>query len=124
MGQRGVWGMEKIDFVITWVNDNDPVWQKSFRTYLPQSQYTDDVSYIRYRNWDNLRYWFRGVEKFAPWVNKIHFITCGQMPDWLNLKAPKLHWVEHSDYIPTENLPTFNTTVSYTHLTLPTIYSV
>ena len=26
---------------------------------------------------DNLKYWFRGVEKFAPWVNKIYFITYG-----------------------------------------------
>lgn len=100
--------MEKIDFVIQWVDDNDPIWQKTFHTYLPQSQYMDDIRYIRYRNWDNLRYWFRGVEKFAPWVNKVHFITCGQVPDWLNLNAPKLHLVKHSDYIPNEYLPTFN----------------
>lgn len=100
--------MEKIDFVITWVDDNDPIWQKSFHTYLPQSQYTDDIRYIRYRNWDNLRYWFRGVEKFAPWVNKVHLITSGQIPDWLNLNAPKLHFVKHSDYIPIEYLPTFS----------------
>lgn len=100
--------MEKIDFVITWVDDSDPVWQNAFRSYLPKSQYTDDIRYIRYRNWDNLRYWFRGVEKFAPWVNKIHFITCGQIPDWLNLEAPKLRFVKHSDYIPDKYLPTFN----------------
>lgn len=101
--------MEKIDFVILWVDDNDPIWQKAFHTYLPQSQCADDTHYIRYRNWENLRYWFRGVDKFAPWVNKVHFITCGQTPDWLNLKAPRLHWVKHSDYISAENLPTFNT---------------
>lgn len=100
--------MEKIDFVILWVDDNDPIWQKAFHAYLPQSQSTDDIRHIRYRNWDNLRYWFRGVEKFAPWVNKVHLITCGQIPEWLDLNAPKLHWVKHSDYIPAENLPTFN----------------
>lgn len=100
--------MGKIDFVIAWVDDTDPVWQKAFHSYLPQSQCTDDTRHIRYRNWDNLRYWFRGVEQFAPWVNKIHFITCGQTPDWLNTSAPKLHWVKHSDYIPNEYLPTFS----------------
>lgn len=100
--------MEKIDFVITWVDDNDPIWQNAFHSYLPQSQYTDDVRYIRYRCWENLRYWFRGVEKFASWVNKVHFVSCGQAPDWLNLNAPKLHFVEHSDYISSEYLPTFN----------------
>lgn len=100
--------MEKIDFVILWVDDQEPMWQKAFRSYLPKSQYTDDTRYIRYRNWDNLRYWFRGVEKFAPWVNKIHFITCGQIPDWLNTNASKMHWVKHPDYIPNEYLPTFS----------------
>lgn len=100
--------MEKIDFVITWVDSNDPAWQKEFKTYLPQSQYTDDVRYIRYRCWENLRYWFRGVEKFAPWVNRVHLVTCGQIPEWLNMNAPKLNFIKHSDYIPEEYLPTFN----------------
>lgn len=98
----------KIDFVLTWVDCNDPIWQKAFNSYLPQSQHTDDIRCIRYRNWENLRYWFRGVEKFAPWVNKVHLITCGQKPNWLNLNAPKLNLVKHSDYIPHEYLPTFS----------------
>lgn len=100
--------MKGIDFVITWVDDKDPIWQDAFHTYLPQSQYMDDIRRIRYRNWENLRYWFRGVERFAPWVNKVHFVSCGQVPDWLNLNAPKLHFVKHSDYIPSEYLPTFS----------------
>ena len=55
-----------------------------------------------------MRYWFRGVEKFAPWVNKIHFVTCGQIPKWLNTNNPKINLVNHSDYIPEKYLPTFN----------------
>ena len=55
-----------------------------------------------------LRYWFRGVEKFAPWVNKIHFVTCGQKPYWLNENHPKLNLVNHTDFIPSQYLPTFN----------------
>lgn len=100
--------MIKIDFVVPWVDGNDPAWQKSFNKYLPESKKSDDTRIIRYRDWENLRYWFRGVEKFAPWVNKVHFITNGQIPDWLNLDAPKLHFVKHSDYIPKEYLPTFS----------------
>ncbi|MGM9806424.1 MAG: stealth conserved region 3 domain-containing protein [Candidatus Aphodosoma sp.] len=100
--------MEKIDFVITWVDSNNPIWQNAFYSYLPKSQSLYDLRDIRFRNWENLRYWFRGVEKFAPWVNKIHLITCGQVPDWLNLNAPKLHFVKHSDYIPDIYLPTFS----------------
>lgn len=98
--------MNKIDFVIIWVDGNDPEWRKEYSKYAPNAQ--GDKSETRFRDWENLRYWFRGVEKFAPWVNKVHFVTCGHVPDWLNINAPKLHFVKHSDYIPAKYLPTFN----------------
>lgn len=100
--------MKKIDFVIAWLDNSDPEWQDAFYSYLPQDRSSYDLREIRFRNWDNLRYWLRGVEKFAPWVNNIHLITYGQIPDWLNTNAPKLHLVKHSDYIPTKYLPTFS----------------
>lgn len=62
----------------------------------------------RYRDWDNLKYWFRGVERYAPWVNKIYFVTCGQIPEWLNTENPKLVCINHSDYMKEEYLPTFS----------------
>ena len=62
----------------------------------------------RYRSdEESLRYWFRSVEKFAPWVNKIHFVTCGQKPYWLDESHPKLNLVNHDDFIPSNYLPTF-----------------
>ena len=48
------------------------------------------------------------METYAPWVNKIHFVTCGQIPDWLNTAHPKLHLVNHADYMPEKYLPTFS----------------
>ena len=60
---------------------------------------------------DNLQYWFRGVGKFAPWVNRIHFITYGHLPPWLNVDHPKINIVRHTDYIPKKYLPTFNSHV-------------
>lgn len=98
--------MEKIDFVLIWVDGNDPEWRKEYIKYAPTA--SGDKSEVRFRDWENLRYWFRGVEKFAPWVNQVHFVTCGHVPDWLNLNAPKLHFVKHSDYIPSVYIPTFN----------------
>lgn len=62
----------------------------------------------RYRDWGILRYWFRGVEKYAPWGRRIHFITCGHVPEWLNLNHPKLNFVRHEDYIPGKWLPVFS----------------
>ena len=98
---------KNIDFVILWVDNNDKEWQKEKEKYSKQYKNIDDRN-IRYRDWDTLKYWFRGVEKFAPWVNKIHFITYGHLPKWLNTKNPKLNIVKHSDYIPQYALPTFN----------------
>lgn len=97
---------EKIDFVICWVDGNDPEWQQEKNKYEPKAE--NDNRHIRYRDWDNLRYWFRGVEKFAPWVNKIHFVTWGHAPSWLNTDHPKLNIVKHKDYIPEKYLPTFS----------------
>ena len=96
----------KIDFVITWVDGNDPLWQKERSMY--RADKTTDTSAARYRDMDTLRYWFRAVEKYAPWVNKIHFVTWGHLPEWLNTEHPRLHIVNHKDYIPEEYLPTFS----------------
>lgn len=97
----------KIDFVIIWVDGNDPIWQKEKLKYENNNSLVDSRN-IRYRDWDVLKYWFRAVEMFAPWVNKIHFVTCGQTPTWLNTSNPKLNMVKHSDYIDKKFLPTFN----------------
>ncbi|MCR5713409.1 MAG: Stealth CR1 domain-containing protein [Bacteroidales bacterium] len=108
--------MEKIDFVLTWVDGSDPRWIAEKRIFQGNDEVTNvpDDSNIdcRYRpDTELLRYWFRAVEKFAPWVNKIHFVTCGQKPEWLNETHLKLHLVNHRDYIPSEYLPTFNSNV-------------
>lgn len=98
--------MEKIDFVMIWVDGGDPEWQKERAKY--KAEKNTDSSAARYRDWEILKYWFRSVEKFAPWVNNIYFITNGQKPKWLNLKNPKLKFITHSEYMNKEYLPTFN----------------
>lgn len=100
---------EGIDFVVTWVDGKDPAWRKEKAKY--DGSAAEDDSEERYREWDFFRYWFRSVEKFAPWVRKIHLVTWGHVPSWLDTSNPKLHLVKHSDYIPAEFLPTFSSTV-------------
>lgn len=97
---------QKIDFVITWVDGNDLNWQKEKAIYKPETR-TDNRN-VRYREWDNLKYWFRAVEQYAPWVNKIYFVTWGHLPEWLDTRNEKLVIVNHKDFIPKEYLPTFN----------------
>ena len=97
---------DEIDFVIMWVDGNDPEWQKEKILYDESNK--GDKRNIRFRDWDNLQYWFRGVEKYAPWVNKIHFVTWGHVPNWLKVDHPKINIVKHTDFLKEENLPTFN----------------
>lgn len=99
-----------IDFVILWVDGSDPEWQKKRACFRPGAE-DNGTAENRFRDWGLLRSWFRGVERFAPWVNRIFFITDGQFPSWLVRDHPKLNLVRHSDYIPGRYLPTFNSNV-------------
>lgn len=58
-----------------------------------------------------MRYWFRGVERALPWIRKVHFVTWGHLPPWLNTEHPKLNIVRHEEFIPKAYLPTFNSIV-------------
>ena len=110
-GAKGEIVVEKIDFVLTWVDGQDPRWQAEKQRYMSAETGAAQGSAngeCRYRDFGLLRYWFRAVECFAPWVNRIFFVTCGQKPEWLNEAHPKLRLVDHRDYIPSEYLPTFN----------------
>ena len=103
--------MDKIDFVLPWVDGQDPRWQAEKRQYMTAETgiaQGDANGDCRYRDFGLLRYWFRSVERFAPWVNKIFFVTCGQKPEWLDASHPKLRMVDHRDYIPEQYLPTFH----------------
>lgn len=99
----------EIDFVVTWVDGTDKDW-RALKSRYEGGDSVDD-SDERYRDWGLFRYWFRGVEQFAPWVRKIHLVTWGHLPKWLDTENPKLHIVKHEDYVPHEFLPTFNCNV-------------
>ena len=94
-----------IDFVLIWVDGNDPEWRKEFNKV---KGIEGDAREERFRDMDTLRYWFRGIEKYAPWYNKLYFVTCGQRPEWLNTEHPRLVCVDHKDFIPQQYLPTFS----------------
>ncbi|EPO5266056.1 glycosyl transferase [Providencia rettgeri] len=96
----------KIDFVIPWLDPTDPEWINCYNLNSNDKKFSSENP--RFRDWDNLKYWFRGIEKFAPWVNKIHFITYGHTPQWLNKSHEKLIIVNHKDYIDNCYLPTFS----------------
>lgn len=102
----------KVDFVVTWVDGNDPAWLLEKAKYSGlENEVNINDSVSRYREWDIFNYWFRAVEQNAPWVNKVYLVTYGHIPGWLNIHCPKLRIVKHEEIIPKEYLPTFNSHV-------------
>lgn len=93
-----------IDIVVTWVDGSDPLWQEQRSRTFPDASFSSN----QYRDWGLLKYWFRGIENYAPWVNKVFFVTWGHVPSFLNLDHPKIQIIRHEDYMPKDYLPTFN----------------
>lgn len=101
---------EKIDIVVLWVDGSDPEFIRKKQAVTGQvSPVNHDIDGDqRYRDYGTFHFWFRMIEKHAPWVNHIYLVTNGQKPDWLNLKHPKLRWITHKEFMPKEYLPSFN----------------
>ncbi len=102
---------QPIDIVIPWVDGSDPAWLEEKKKYLlqdPEKRSNVDALPARYRDSGTLRYVFRSIEEYMPWIRTIHFVTWGHLPAWLNTEAKGIHVVKHSDYIPEEYLPTFS----------------
>lgn len=98
-----------VDFVVLWVDGSDPAWQAEKNQYLPEDEAVKaSNSDARFRDWDIFKYWFRGVEKYAPWVRNVYLVTWGHVPDFLDLDCPKLKFVRHDQFMPKEYLPTFS----------------
>ena len=93
-----------IDIVIAWVDGSDPDWLREKARFRAPEEDGEG----RYRDLGLLPYWFRLVEQNAPWARKIHFVTWGHVPEFLNLESEKIHIVRHMDFIPEEFLPTFS----------------
>ena len=53
---------DKIDIVLPWLNSNDKHWMKQYETYLKTVK-TGDKSISRIRDWDNIKYFLRSVDK-------------------------------------------------------------
>lgn len=100
-----------IDFVTTWVNGNDGRWQEKIARYRKSS-----LSTCRFRDFDLIRFQFRSIEQYTPWVRRIFLVVDDQLPAWLNRSHPKLQVINHRDFIPSRYLPVFNSCAIQLHL--------
>ena len=63
----------------------------------------------RFFDWQTLKYSLRSIEKHAPWLRKVHLVTNGQTPHWLNLNTSRVRVVTHDQiFLNKSVLPTFN----------------
>jgi hypothetical protein len=103
---------EGVDVVYTWVDGSDPSFQVALRQHVSAELAEADLAtadLCRYRDNGELRFSLRSLLSFAPWVRRIHILTNGQVPSWLNCSHPQIHVVTHAEVFPEpEVLPTFN----------------
>jgi hypothetical protein len=98
---------EDIDAVYTWVDGTEPAFQASLCRYAPFGNGKLDAG--RYRNNDELRFSLRSLLRYAPWVRRIHLLTNGQAPSWLDRSHSRIRLVRHEEVFPDPRcLPTFN----------------
>ncbi len=101
-----------VDVVFTWVDGSDPVWDDARERRLAEVTGTartrEASGRARFLDRGELRYAFRSLHLFAPWVRRIHLVTAGQVPDWLDTDHPMINLVDHRDILPADALPTFN----------------
>lgn len=100
--------LDKIDFVISWVDSADPEWQQKKQAYSGKKVVNSSNGDERFRDYGTLRYLLRSIEKYANWVNHIYLVTDHQRPNWLSTSNPRLTVIDHQDIIPAAALPTFN----------------
>ena len=102
-----------VDVVYTWVNGKDPAHMAKREHYVAGQEniHVNGLENARFRDNEELRYSLRAIETFAPWVRSIILATDNQVPHWLLRNHPKLRVVDHTEFIPQQYLPTFNSHV-------------
>lgn len=106
------YSIKAIDLVYLWVDGSDPAWLAKQQAALANHAGKDEINTKgRYVNNDELRYSLRSVEKHLPWIRKIFIVTDNQIPAWLNVNHPKINIIDHSQILPPEALPCFNSRV-------------
>ena len=107
-----------IDLVYLWVDGNDPQWRAKRDATIGKPSNTSSDCKGRFVDNDELKYSLRSIDRYAPWIRRIFIVTDGQKPAWLNTDNPRVQIVDHTQIMPPECLPCFNSAVIEHHLHL------
>jgi len=100
-----------VDIVYLWCDASDNVWREKKNAELAKygkKLDKDSTNECRFIDNNELKYSLRSLEKYAPWIRKIFIVTDNQIPEWLDTTNPKIQMIFHSQILPEENLPVFN----------------
>ncbi|MEY3662993.1 MAG: hypothetical protein RI919_509 [Actinomycetota bacterium] len=104
----------EIDAVYLWVDGSDPKWLERKGEHSENSD-SHGTSASRFTSRNELYFSVATLLRNAPWINRIWLVTDGQTPE-LGELADKVTIVDHSEFIPADYLPTFNSHVITSHL--------
>ena len=105
-----------MDIVFTYVNTQSKLWNDQ-RKNMKEKYFSESKNNIdgnmehRFTDHDELRYAFRSIEKYIKFHHRIYIVVSDveQIPPWINVL--KVNIIYHSQIIPFEYLPTFNSQV-------------
>ena len=92
----------KVDFVLTYVNDTDENWKKTYKETFGNLDYNS----VRFKDYGTLEELILGIRKNAKFIDDIYVIT--QNKSEINISCNDIKIIEHKDIIPNKLLPTFN----------------
>lgn len=113
-----------IDIVYCWCDQSDPAFarlkeQTAVKCGIKLDAASSDTGGCRYVSNDELRYSLRSVANGGlDFIRTVYVVMadCQTPPPWLRLDHPKLRIVRHSDFMPAEAMPCFNSTCIEFHL--------
>lgn len=97
----------EIDIVYAYVNPKDQEWAKKRAKYA-----NDDFNQeCRFRDNNEFKYSLRSIDKYAPWIRKIFIIMDSEVPEWLDTSNSRIKIIKHTEIMPKEALPCYNSEV-------------
>ena len=102
-----------VDMVYLWCDGKDPEFLRRKAEFSEKIEGAagDGFSQIRFFDNEELKYSLRSLVKYAPWIRHVFIVTDRQKPAWLDTENPKVTIVDHSEIMPKEIIPCFNSSV-------------
>ena len=101
-----------IDLVYLWCDDADVRWRAKREEAVRRfgSPGADAAASCRFRGGDVLRYSLRSAAVNVPWIRTVFLVIDDDqaVPDFPEVRDSKVRVVRHSEIVPPEFLPTFN----------------